>query len=83
MPLLPLHRGDPRSYGGGDRRTYFIHPTNETNQEREHWLAAIDRGGSTWVPAGQPDKMELVGDLDAGWRRRVDTQMSVLAQYEE
>lgn len=54
-----------RSYRGGDRRTFFIHPPNALKRDRDVWLACLDRAESGLVPSGQRDRVEVAGDLGA------------------
>ena len=69
---LPWHRavdraiqaGAGRSYRGGDRRTFYVHPPNAGKQDPA-WFAVLDRIERGIVPAVQLGKPEWVGDLPA------------------
>jgi hypothetical protein len=60
-----IRRDGWRSYRGGDRRTFFIHPPNTLKHDREEWLTRLDRAEAAHVPASQCDRVEVARDLDA------------------
>lgn len=60
-----IRRDGWRSYRGGDRRTFFVHPPNTLKRDRDDWLARLDRAEAGHVPASQRGQVEIVGDLDA------------------
>ncbi|MDE0174258.1 MAG: glycosyltransferase [Defluviicoccus sp.] len=63
---LPWHRaldraieaGAGRSFRGGDRRTFHVHPPNARKNDLDAWFAALDRiehGAVPRVQTGRPD----------------------------
>ncbi|MDE0419630.1 MAG: glycosyltransferase [Gammaproteobacteria bacterium] len=71
--VLPWHRavdraiqgGAGRSYRGGDRRTFYVHPPNSRKDDPTPWFGVLDRVERGVVPAGQVGEPEWVGDLPA------------------
>ena len=66
---LPWHRaldqaiedGAGRSFRGGDRRTFHVHPPNVCKRDIAEWFAVLDRiehGAVPRVQQGKPDWME-------------------------
>ena len=70
---LPWHRavdraikaGAGRSYRGGDRRTFYVHPPNSRKHDPTAWFGVLDRVERGVVPAAQFGEPEWVGDLPA------------------
>ena len=68
---LPWHRaadraiqaGAGRSYRGGDRRTFYVHPPNSRKHDPTAWFGVLDRIERGLVPADQCGEPEWVGDL--------------------
>lgn len=68
---LPWHRavdraiqgGAGRSYRGGDRRTFYVHPPNSRKHDPDAWFGVLDRIERGVVPADQSGEPEWVGDL--------------------
>ena len=71
--VLPWHRavddaikgGAGRSYRGGDRQTFYVHPPNSRKHDAAAWFGVLDRVECGVVPAGQAGEPEWVGDLPA------------------
>ena len=61
-----VRRGAGRSYRGGDRRTFFVHPPNARKRDREAWFAALDRLERGVVPGVQKGKVDWTGTA-ADW----------------
>ncbi len=77
---LPWHRaldqaieaGAGRSFRGGDRRTFHVHPPNARKSDIAGWLAALDRIEHGAVPSIQAGSADWTGGI-AEWmgpRRR-------------
>lgn len=70
--LLSWHRsmdrlvemGRARSYRGGDRRTFFIHPPNERKAHTDEWMAVLDRVEAGFIPAEQVGSVEIVAAME-------------------
>lgn len=56
--------GGLRSLRGGRAETFFVHPPNERKQDRDAWLAVLDRVENGVVAASQRGHVDLRGDLD-------------------
>ena len=77
---LPWHRaldqavrgGAGRSWRGGDRRTFFVHPPNARKRDRNAWFAALDRIERGTIPCAQKEKVNWTGTAEewSGPRRR-------------
>ena len=73
---LPWHRaldqavgqGAGRSYRGGDRRSFFVHPPNARKHHVPEWFAVLDRIEHGLVPAVQNGNVDWVGTV-ADWMR--------------
>lgn len=52
------------SLRGGDPRTFYIHPQNETKITANRWLFVIDRAECNHVPDIQYESVDLVYDFD-------------------
>ena len=71
---LPWHRaldravarGAGRSFRGGDRRSFFVHPPNVRKGDIAGWLAVLDRIEHGAVPRIQTGKVDWTGGL-ADW----------------
>ena len=71
---LPWHRaldraigqGAGRSFRGGDRRTFFVHPPNGRKSDLAEWFAALDRVEHGAVPRVQWGRPDWTGGL-AAW----------------
>ena len=69
---LPWHRaldqavrdGAGRSWRGGDRRTFFVHPPNARKRDREAWFAALDRIERGTIPCVQKGKVDWTGTAE-------------------
>lgn len=69
--LLSWHRsmdrliaaGPWRSYRGGDRRTFFIHPPNDRKRDIDEWMAVLDRVEAGAIPVDQAGHVDLMGSL--------------------
>ena len=67
---LPWHRsldravreGAGRSYRGGDRRTFYVHPPNARKRHVAEWMAVLDRIEHGIIPPVQKGEPEWVGD---------------------
>ena len=77
---LPWHRaldraiekGAGRSFRGGDRRTFHVHPPNARKNDIAGWFAALDRIEHGEVPRVQTDSVDWTGGIAEwmGLRRR-------------
>ena len=76
---LPWHRaldqaigkGSGRSYRGGDRRAFFVHPPNTRKRNQEAWFAALDRIERGTVPCVQTERVNWTGTAEEwSWPRR-------------
>ena len=77
---LPWHRtldraieaGAGRSFRGGDRRTFHVHPPNARKHDIAEWFAALDRIEHAAVPPVQTGMPDWTGGIDEwmGPRRR-------------
>ena len=73
-PALPWHRaldraieaGAGRSFRGGDRRTFHVHPPNARKNDTAEWFAALDRVEHGSVPRVQWGKPDWTGGI-AEW----------------
>lgn len=71
--VLPWHRavdrairgGAGRSYRGGGRRTFYVHPPNSKKDDPTSWFGVLDRVERGVVPAFQFGDPEWVGDIPA------------------
>ncbi len=61
-----IAQGRGRSYRGGDRRTFFVHPPNVRKRNVTEWFAILDRIEHGVVPCVQYGKVDWVGDK-ANW----------------
>ena len=69
---LPWHRaldqavqdGIGRSYRGGDRRTFFVHPPNVRKRNQEAWFATLDRIERGTIPCVQEDRVNWTGTVE-------------------
>ena len=69
---LPWHRaldqavrgGAGRSWCGGDRRTFFVHPPNARKRDREAWFATLDRIERGAVPCVQKERVNWTGTAE-------------------
>jgi hypothetical protein len=55
--------GPWRTYRGGDRRAFFIHPPNQRKSQPDAWMVMLDRVEATAVPAEQAGQVDLAGEL--------------------
>ena len=58
--------GAGRSYRGGDRRTFFVHPPNARKRDRAVWFAVLDRIERGTVPNVQKGRVDWTGTV-ADW----------------
>ena len=58
--------GAGRSYRGGDRRTFFVHPPNARKRDRKAWFAALDRVERGAPPCVQKGRANWAGTA-ADW----------------
>ncbi len=65
---LAIRTGAGRSYRGGDRRTFYIHPPNTRKRNIEEWFAVLDRVEHGAVPDVQKGKCDLTGTY-ADWMK--------------
>ena len=63
---VAVRRGAGRSYRGGDRRTFYVHPPNARKRDVTGWFAVIDRIEHGVVPAVQKGKVDWTGSV-ADW----------------
>ncbi len=63
---VAVRRGAGRSYRGGDRRTFYVHPPNARKRDVTDWFAVIDRIEHGVVPAVQKGKVDWTGSV-ADW----------------
>ena len=71
---LPWHRaldravteGAGRSFRGGNRRSFFVHPPNARKRDAAGWLAVLDRIEHGVVPPIQTGKVDWTGGI-ADW----------------
>lgn len=61
-----IAQGRGRSYRGGDRRTFFVHPPNVRKRNITEWFAILDRIEHGVVPYIQFGNVDWVGDK-ASW----------------
>ena len=69
---LPWHRaldravetGAGRSFRGGDRRTFHVHPPNARKHDTAEWFAALDRIEHGAVPRVQQGRPDWTGGID-------------------
>ena len=62
---VAVRRGVGRSYRGGDRRAFFVHPPNVRKRDATDWFSVIDRIEHGVVPnvqKGRPDWTGTVAD---------------------
>ncbi len=50
-----------RSYRGGDRRMFFVHPPNNRKVDRTAWLNVVDRIESGYFAVCQAENVDLIG----------------------
>ena len=70
--VLPWHRaldraietGAGRSFRGGDRRTFYVHPPNARKKDIAEWFAALDRVEHAAVPCVQRGRPDWTGGID-------------------
>lgn len=53
--------GQLNSLRGGDRRTFFVHPTNDFKRNADVWMATLDLVEPGDVPACQLGKVDVAG----------------------
>ena len=58
-----IAKGAGRSYRGGDRRTFYVHPPNQRKANRDDWFAVLDRLEQGIVPSMQLGAPEWEGSL--------------------
>ena len=63
---VAVRRGAGRSYRGGDRRTFYVHPPNARKRDVTGWFAVIDRIEHGVVPFIQKGKVDWTGSV-ADW----------------
>ena len=63
---VAVRRGAGRSYRGGDRRTFYVHPPNARKRDVTDWFAVIDRIEHGVVPSIQKGKVDWTGSV-ADW----------------
>ena len=69
---VAVRRGAGRSYRGGDRRTFYVHPPNTRKRDAADWFSVLDRIEHGVVPCVQKGKLHWTGAI-ADWmepRRR-------------
>ena len=69
---VAIRRGAGRSYRGGDRRTFYVHPPNARKRDVADWFSVLDRIEHGVVPCVQKGKLHWTGAI-ADWmepRRR-------------
>ena len=69
---VAVRRGAGRSYRGGDRRTFYVHPPNARKRDVAGWFSVLDRIEHGVVPCVQKGKLHWTGAI-ADWmepRRR-------------
>ena len=62
-----IGKGAGRSYRGGGRRTFYMHPPNHRKANRDEWFAVLDRLEQGAVPSIQLGMPEWEGAL-SDWR---------------
>ncbi|MCG8419270.1 MAG: glycosyltransferase [Proteobacteria bacterium] len=63
---VAVRQGSGRSYRGGDRRTFYVHPPNARKRNAEDWLAVMDRLECGVVPPVQKGNVDWTGTI-ADW----------------
>ena len=58
---VAIRRGAGRSYRGGDRRTFYVHPPNARKRDVAGWFSVLDRIEHGVVPCVQKGKVEWTG----------------------
>ena len=69
---VAIRRGAGRSYRGGDRRTFYVHPPNARKRDVAGWFSVLDRIEHGIVPCVQKGELHWTGAI-ADWmepRRR-------------
>ena len=63
---VAIRRGAGRSYRGGDRRTFYVHPPNTRKRDVAGWFSVLDRIEHGVVPCVQKGKLHWAGAI-ADW----------------
>ena len=63
---VAIRRGAGRSYRGGDRRTFYVHPPNARKRDVAGWFSVLDRIEHGVVPCVQKGKLHWTGAI-ADW----------------
>lgn len=56
-----INMGAGRSYRGGDRRTFYVHPPNDRKRNIGEWFAVLDRIERGVIPPIQQGSVDWVG----------------------
>lgn len=56
-----IKKGAGRSYRGGDRRTFYVHPPNDRKRDVWEWFAVLDRIERGVIPQIQQGSVDWVG----------------------
>lgn len=58
-----IANGRGRSYRGGDRRTFYVHPPNARKRALDEWLMVLDRIEHGFLPMVQTGHINWIGEL--------------------
>ena len=68
-----IKKGAGRSYRGGDRRTFYVHPPNDRKRNVREWFAVLDRIERGVIPQVQLGSVEWTGTAE-DWMRPPRTE---------